>query len=53
MKKINKNKFEANTKSFSLTKINPYLTNKSNYLTYLYSYPSFKKTYKGHLLQKD
>ena len=53
MKKINKNKFEANTKSFSLTKINPYLTNKSNYLPYRYSDPSFKKTYKGPLMQKD
>ena len=53
MKKFYKNKFEANPKSFSLTKINPYYEDKTHYLPYRYSDPSFKKEYKGPIMQKD
>lgn len=48
------NKFKIlNTKSLSLTKINPYYNNKEHYLPYKYSDPSFRSTYQGPLLQKD
>lgn len=53
MKKFTKNKFEINTKSFSLTKVNPYYEDKSHYLPYRYKDPSFKKKYNGPLMQKD
>jgi len=53
MKKFTKNKFEINTKSFSLTKVNPYFEDKSHYLPYRYKDPSFKKIYTGPLMQKD
>ncbi len=48
-----KNKFNVNSKSLSLTKVNPYFGNKEHYLPYKYSDPSFKSTYHGPLLQKD
>ena len=53
MKKTNKNKFEINSKSISLTKLNPYYENKDHYLPYRYSDPSFKLKYNGPLMQKD
>ena len=53
MKKFNKNKFEVNSKSCSLKKINPYYEDKRHYLPYRYSDPSFKKNYNGPLMQKD
>ena len=49
----NKNKFIENLKSISLTKINPYYENKSHYLPYKYTDPSFKTKYQGPLMQKD
>ena len=49
----NKNKFKENVKSISLRKINPYYENKSHYLPYKYTDPSFKIKYKGPLMQKD
>ena len=52
MKKT-KNKFEINSKSFSLTKVNPYYNNKDHYLPYRYKDPSFKLKYNGPLLHKD
>ena len=53
MKTFNKNKFGINPKSFSLTKINPYYEDKTHYLPYRYSDPSFKDKYNGPLMQKD
>ena len=53
MKKNTKNKFEINSKSFSLTKVNPYYQNKENYLPYRYNDPSFKIKYNGPLMHKD
>ena len=53
MKKFNKNKFEINAKSFSLTKLNPYYLDKTHYLPYRYKDPSFKIKYNGPLMQKD
>ena len=53
MKKPEKNKFKINSKSLSLTKINPYFNNKENYLPYKYKDPSFKTEYNGPLMQKD
>ena len=53
MKKIDKNKFAINSKSFSLSKINPYYENKEHYLPYRYKDPSFKTKYNGLLMQKD
>ena len=53
MKKSEKNKFKINSKSLSLTKINPYFNNKENYLPYRYKDPSFKTEYNGPLMQKD
>ena len=53
MKKFSKNKFEINTKSFSLTKVNPYFEDKSHYLPYRYNDPSFRKKFNGPLMQKD
>lgn len=48
-----KNKFLVSQKSYSLTKINPYFNNPSNYLPFRYKDPSFKLKYKGLLMQKD
>ena len=53
MRKLERNKFKINTKSLSLSKINPYYDNKENYLPYKYKDPSFKTQYNGPLLQKD
>ena len=53
MKKFNNDKFEINSKSCSLTKINPYYQDKTHYLPYRYKDPSFKVKYNGPLLQKD
>ena len=53
MKKIKRNKFKINSKSLSLTKINPYFENKENFLPYKYKDPSFKTQFNGLLLQKD
>ena len=53
MKKLERNKFNINTKSLSLSKINPYYDNKENYLPYKYKDPSFKTQYNGPLMQKD
>ena len=49
----NSNKFKVNIKSISLTKINPYYENKSHFLPYKYTDPSYKKKYKGPLMKKD
>ncbi len=48
-----RNKFKENKKSISLHKINPYYENKSHYLPYKYTDPSFKTKYKGLLIKKD
>ena len=53
MKKFNNNKFEINSKSCSLTKLNPYYQDKTHYLPYRYNDPSFKVKYNGPLMQKD
>ena len=51
MKKIANYNFKINSKSSSLSKINPYYENKDHYLPY--KDPSFKTQYNGLLLQKD
>jgi hypothetical protein len=53
MKKFGGNMFKINSKSLSLTKINPYYQRKDNYLPYKYKDPSFKTKYNGLLMQKD
>ena len=53
MKKIAKYNFKINSKSSSLSKINPYYESKDHYLPYKYKDPSFKTQYNGLLLQKD
>ena len=53
MKKIANYNFKINSKSSSLSKINPYYENKEHYLPYKYKDPSFKTQYNGLLLQKD
>lgn len=54
MKKVvGNNMFKINSKSLSLTKINPYYQSKDHYLPYKYKDPSFKTKYNGFLMQKD
>ena len=54
MKKVEgNNMFKINSKSLSLTKINPYYQSKDHYLPYKYKDPSFKTKYNGFLMQKD
>lgn len=54
MKKVGGNNIiKVNSKSLSLSKINPYYQNKDHYLPYKYKDPSFKTKYNGLLLQKD
>lgn len=54
MKKVEgNNMFKINSKSLSLTKINPYYQGKDHYLPYKYKDPSFKTKYNGFLMQKD
>ena len=53
MKKLGGNIFRINSKSLSLSKINPYYQNKDHYLPYKYKDPSFKTKYNGLLMQKD
>lgn len=53
MKKVGGNNIiKVNSKSLSLSKINPYYQNKDHYLPYKYKDPSFKTKYNGLLLKR-
>jgi hypothetical protein len=53
MKKYKKEKFFKTSKSVSLTKMNPYLSDDQNHLPYIYNEPLFKTKYNGLIMQKD